>query len=188
MAPPTDGQLGHGDLVAAHPGQKNIQVRDTNNNYVATGNLGTFAVNIAETVQPTASVSVGGVTSGGGSTHQFTVTYTDNVAIDVAPDDIGPDCGQMVYYDCQCDCGGGAYRPYGLNNVTLFQWGWIHITNGSVQLVIPKGVNAKVTVESALVSVSSSSNWSQNGNDYTQSGSGPTLTVIVRFEQLHQRY
>lgn len=51
---------------------------------------------------------------------------------------------------------------------------------GSVQLVIPKGVNAKVTVESALVSVSSSSNWSQNGSDYTQSGSGPALTVIVK--------
>lgn len=51
---------------------------------------------------------------------------------------------------------------------------------GSVQLVIPKGMNARVTVESALVSVSSSSNWSQNGNDYSQSGSGPTLTVIVK--------
>lgn len=51
---------------------------------------------------------------------------------------------------------------------------------GSVQLVIPKGVNARVTVESALVSVNSSSNWSQSGNDYTQSGAGPTLTVIVK--------
>ena len=51
---------------------------------------------------------------------------------------------------------------------------------GSVQLVIPKGVNAKVTVEGTLVSVNSSSNWSQNGNDYTQTGSGPTLTVIVK--------
>ena len=36
---------------------------------------------------------------------------------------------QLLFY-------GGAYQPYGLNNVTLFQWGWIHITNGSVQLVI----------------------------------------------------
>lgn len=51
---------------------------------------------------------------------------------------------------------------------------------GSVQLVIPKGVNAKVTVESALVSVNASSNWSQNGSDYSQSGSGPTLTFIVK--------
>lgn len=51
---------------------------------------------------------------------------------------------------------------------------------GSVQLIIPKGVNAKVTVESALVSVNSSSNWSQSGNDYTQSGAGPALTIIVK--------
>jgi hypothetical protein len=51
---------------------------------------------------------------------------------------------------------------------------------GSVQLVIPKGVNAKVTVESTLVSVNSSSNWSEDGNDYTQTGEGPTLTIIVK--------
>jgi len=51
---------------------------------------------------------------------------------------------------------------------------------GDVQLVIPKGVNAKVTVESTLVSVNLSSNWSQDGNDYTQSGDGPTLTIIVK--------
>lgn len=51
---------------------------------------------------------------------------------------------------------------------------------GNVQLVIPKGVNARVTVESALVSVNSSSNWSQNGSDYTQSGAGPALTIIVK--------
>lgn len=51
---------------------------------------------------------------------------------------------------------------------------------GDVQLVIPKDVNAKVTVDSALVSVNLSSNWSQDGNDYTQSGSGPALTIIVK--------
>ncbi len=51
---------------------------------------------------------------------------------------------------------------------------------GDVQLVIPKGVNAKVTVESTLVNVNLSSNWSQDGNDYTQSGEGPTLTIIVK--------
>jgi predicted membrane protein len=51
---------------------------------------------------------------------------------------------------------------------------------GDVQLIIPKGVNAKVTVESALASVNLSSNWSQDGNDYTQSGEGPTLTIIVK--------
>jgi len=51
---------------------------------------------------------------------------------------------------------------------------------GDVQLVIPKGVSAKVTVESALVGVNLSSNWSQNGNQYIQDGEGPILTIIVK--------
>jgi energy-coupling factor transport system permease protein len=36
---------------------------------------------------------------------------------------------QLLFY-------GDAYVPYGMATVTLFEWGWIHITNGSVQLVI----------------------------------------------------
>ncbi|MDV7398273.1 hypothetical protein RZS08_43115, partial [Arthrospira platensis SPKY1] len=35
---------------------KNLAVRDTNNNYVATGNLGTFLVSVTETERPTASL------------------------------------------------------------------------------------------------------------------------------------
>lgn len=51
---------------------------------------------------------------------------------------------------------------------------------GSVQLIIPKDVNAKVTVESALTSINHSSSWAQNGNAYTQQADGPTLTIIVK--------
>jgi len=36
---------------------------------------------------------------------------------------------QLLFYS-------NAYTPYGMANRTLFQWGWIHVTNGSVQLVI----------------------------------------------------
>lgn len=36
---------------------------------------------------------------------------------------------QLLFY-------GGSYTPYGVGNRTLFQWGWVHITNGSVQLVV----------------------------------------------------
>jgi energy-coupling factor transport system permease protein len=36
---------------------------------------------------------------------------------------------QLLFY-------GDAYTPYGMASQTLFQWGWIHVTNGSVQLVI----------------------------------------------------
>ncbi|MBK9924134.1 MAG: hypothetical protein IPP66_02480 [Anaerolineales bacterium] len=51
---------------------------------------------------------------------------------------------------------------------------------GDVQLIIPKGVNATVTVESAIASVNHSSNWDESGNIYSQSGEGPTLTIIVK--------
>ncbi|HSM71820.1 MAG TPA: toast rack family protein, partial [Anaerolineales bacterium] len=51
---------------------------------------------------------------------------------------------------------------------------------GDVQLIIPKDVNAEVTVESAIVSINHSSGWSQNGNDYTQDGEGSKLTIIVQ--------
>jgi len=51
---------------------------------------------------------------------------------------------------------------------------------GDVQLLIPKGVNAEVTVDSALVSINHSSSWSQNGREYAQEGDGPALTIIVK--------
>lgn len=51
---------------------------------------------------------------------------------------------------------------------------------GDVQVIVPKGVRARVTVESALVNVNLSSNWSQSGKDYSQSGEGPSLTIIVK--------
>ncbi len=36
---------------------------------------------------------------------------------------------QLLFY-------GEAYSPYGSASETYFKWGWIHITNGSVQLVV----------------------------------------------------
>ncbi len=36
---------------------------------------------------------------------------------------------QLLFY-------GDAFTPYGMASRTYFRWGWIHITNGSVQLVI----------------------------------------------------
>jgi len=51
---------------------------------------------------------------------------------------------------------------------------------GDVQLVIPKSVNARVTVESTLASINHSSGWEQNGSDYIQKGDGPELTIIVK--------
>lgn len=50
---------------------------------------------------------------------------------------------------------------------------------GDLSLVIPENTNAVVTVEGAAVNINHSSNWSQNGREYTQSGSGPRLTIVV---------
>ena len=51
---------------------------------------------------------------------------------------------------------------------------------GNVSLIIPQGVSAKVTVESAAVNINHGSGWSQNGKDYSQEGEGSTLTIIVK--------
>ena len=51
---------------------------------------------------------------------------------------------------------------------------------GNLSLVIPEGVDAVVTVESTVVNINHSSGWSQNGQEYTQSGTGPTLTILVK--------
>ena len=66
------------------------QVSDTATtaNFVAGASLGTFEVNISgtpgDTIVPTAGGSVAGITTAGGTTHNFTVTYSDNVAVDVS--------------------------------------------------------------------------------------------------------
>ncbi|HXD10012.1 MAG TPA: toast rack family protein [Anaerolineales bacterium] len=58
----------------------------------------------------------------------------------------------------------------------------VNLSSGLSNLivVIPEDVNAEVTVEGALANVSTGSGWSQNGNLYSQAGSGPTLTFIVK--------
>ena len=49
-----------------------------------------------------------------------------------------------------------------------------------LQLIIPEGLNAKVTVEGAAVNVNHSSGWSQSNSTYLQDAPGPILTVIVK--------
>lgn len=51
---------------------------------------------------------------------------------------------------------------------------------GNVTLIIPEGVDAVVTVEGAAVNVSPDSGWNMNGQQYTQRGSGSTLTILVK--------
>lgn len=65
---------------------------------------------------------------------------------------------------------------------TLKRDATITVTSGlsNLILVIPQEVHAVVTTESGLSNVNSGPGWSQNGNLYTQSGSGPTLTFIIK--------
>jgi hypothetical protein len=51
---------------------------------------------------------------------------------------------------------------------------------GNMSLVIPENVNAVVTVEGTAVNISSGSGWTQNGQKYTQKGSGLSLTILVK--------
>jgi len=51
---------------------------------------------------------------------------------------------------------------------------------GNLSLIIPEDVDAVVTVESAAVNINHSSGWSQNGQKYVQTGSGSSLTIIVK--------
>ena len=46
-------------------------------------------------------------------------------------------------------------------------------------LIIPQGVNAVVTIDSALADIDFDQGWSQNGKVYSQEGEGPTLTVVI---------
>jgi len=51
---------------------------------------------------------------------------------------------------------------------------------GNLSLIIPEDVDARVTVEGAAINVNHSSGWGQSNQTYTQKGSGPTLTLIVK--------
>lgn len=51
---------------------------------------------------------------------------------------------------------------------------------GNLTLIIPEGIPAKVTVESAAVNINNGSGWSQSGQDYTQDGEGFSLTIVVK--------
>jgi len=51
---------------------------------------------------------------------------------------------------------------------------------GTVNLIVPEDVNTKLTFEGGLTTINMDGAWSQNGNAYTISGSGPALTFTVK--------
>lgn len=58
----------------------------------------------------------------------------------------------------------------------------VTVTTGlsNLILVIPSGVPAQVTLESGASNVNAGPGWTQAGNLYSQSGSGPALTFVVK--------
>jgi len=65
---------------------------------------------------------------------------------------------------------------------TLKRDATITVSSGlsNIILVIPQNVNATVTTESGLANIDAGPGWAQNGKQYTQSGSGPTLTFLIK--------
>lgn len=57
----------------------------------------------------------------------------------------------------------------------------VHIGTGvsNLTLAIPSGIPVQVTVDGALSNVTYGSGWDKSGNVYSQSGTGPQLTVVV---------
>ena len=50
----------------------------------------------------------------------------------------------------------------------------------SVTIIVPEGVNAQVISDGGFMTVNTSGNWKQNGNNYQLSGSGNTITINVK--------
>lgn len=59
--------------------------------------------------------------------------------------------------------------------------GSVNIETGvsNTTLVIPSGIPVQLTVDGGLSNVSYGSSWSKSGSRYTQTGSGPQLTIVV---------
>lgn len=77
------------------------------------------------------------------------------------------------------DCGAGDYTLDFSGDLQRDAIVTIDSGFSDLKLVIPKNVNAKVTLEGAAVNVNHSSGWAQSGQTYTQAGDGPTLTILI---------
>ena len=58
----------------------------------------------------------------------------------------------------------------------------ITITTGlsNIELVVPRGIAATLTADTELTNVNVGSSWTKDGNRYSQTGTGPMLTFIIK--------
>ncbi len=88
--------------------------------------------------------------------------------------------GNANFSDLEFNSGAGSYS---LDfSGTFKRDGNVTIQTGISNMIlsIPTGVPAQVTVEGGLSNVTYDSNWTKSGGVYTQSGSGPKLTIVVK--------
>jgi hypothetical protein len=50
---------------------------------------------------------------------------------------------------------------------------------GNLTLTIPEGLQVQLTINSSLANVTIGSQWEHSGNTYTQTGTGPLLTIVA---------
>jgi hypothetical protein len=50
----------------------------------------------------------------------------------------------------------------------------------TVKVIVPEGVNARLSFDGSLSNVSTNGSWSKSNGDYVMNGSGPTLTFVVK--------
>lgn len=50
---------------------------------------------------------------------------------------------------------------------------------GNLTIIIPENLKVQMTIDGNLANINIGNNWTQNGNTYTQVGSGPMLTIAV---------
>ena len=55
----------------------------------------------------------------------------------------------------------------------------IHSGLSNITLAIPQGLNVNLTAESGLTNINIPDSWEQRGNDFSQKGSGPLVTIKV---------
>ncbi len=88
--------------------------------------------------------------------------------------------GNANFDNLELNCGAGNYT---LDfSGSLQRPGHVTVQTGvsNTTLVVPSDVSAQVTVEGGLSNVSYDSAWTKSGNTYTQVGSSPQLTIVIK--------
>jgi hypothetical protein len=75
--------------------------------------------------------------------------------------------------------GAGNYSLDFSGNLTRDASASINTGLGNLTIIIPEGLRVQLTIDGNLTNINVGSNWTRQGNTYTQAGSGPMLTIAV---------